>query len=142
MYQRWEYADLPHSNSRLLMQMNPDGTAQMEYYGSGSYFMPSYFYAKPVPSQDTQVVGIATGHHGTPRSGRLLVVDPNTILRTSEGQIAYAGDVTWLSIALNEEKFKGFLGEVMTLLELPEPPEPGKKCAWCQYREESRLYGL
>ena len=26
LYQRWEYADLPHSNSRLLFTMNPDGT--------------------------------------------------------------------------------------------------------------------
>ena len=29
LYQRWEYADLPHSNSRLLFTMNPDGTTQM-----------------------------------------------------------------------------------------------------------------
>ena len=87
MYQRWEYADLPHSNSRLLMQMNPDGTAQMEYYGSGSYFMPSYFYAKPVPDHATQVVGIATGHHGTPRSGRLIVIDPMFGRREAQGVV-------------------------------------------------------
>ena len=28
MYQRWEYADLPHSNSRVMFTMNPDGTEQ------------------------------------------------------------------------------------------------------------------
>ncbi|KKL53977.1 hypothetical protein LCGC14_2270020, partial [marine sediment metagenome] len=76
LYLRWEYADLPHSNSRILFHMNPDGTVQSEYYGSGSYFMPSYFYARPIPGHPTKVVGIAGGHHGTPRSGRLIVVDP------------------------------------------------------------------
>ena len=76
MYLRWEYADLPHSNSRILFHMNPDGTGQMEYFGSGSYFPPSFFYARPVPGHPTKVAGIVTGHHGTHRSGRLLLVDP------------------------------------------------------------------
>ncbi|MGM0490736.1 MAG: discoidin domain-containing protein, partial [Planctomycetota bacterium] len=87
MYQRWEYTDLPHSNSRILFHMNPDGTGQMEYYGSGSYFMPSYFYARPVPGHATQVVGIATGHHGTPRSGRLIVIDPALGRREAQGVV-------------------------------------------------------
>ena len=38
LYQRWEYADLPHSNSRIMFTMNPDGTEQRAYYGSNSYF--------------------------------------------------------------------------------------------------------
>ncbi len=76
LYQRWEYSDIPHSNSRILFHMNPDGTDQREYYGSGSYFPPSFFYARPVPDHPRKVIGVATGHHGTHRSGRLLLVDP------------------------------------------------------------------
>jgi formylglycine-generating enzyme required for sulfatase activity len=76
LYLRWEYADLPHSNSRILFHMNPDGTGQIEYYGSGSYFPPSFFYARPVPDHPTMIAGIVTGHHGTHRSGRLLLLDP------------------------------------------------------------------
>ncbi len=76
MYQRWEYADLPHSNSRILFHMNPDGTGQMEYYGSNSYFPPSFFHAQPVPGHPSMIAGIVTGHHGTARSGRLLLLDP------------------------------------------------------------------
>jgi formylglycine-generating enzyme required for sulfatase activity len=76
LYLRWEYADLPHSNSRILFHMNPDGTGQVEYYGSGSYFPPSFFYARPVPEHPTMLAGIVTGHHGTHRSGRLLLLDP------------------------------------------------------------------
>ncbi|MEI6605674.1 MAG: hypothetical protein WCP35_10225, partial [Verrucomicrobiota bacterium] len=37
LYLRWEYADLPHYVARILFTMNPDGTNQREYYGSGSY---------------------------------------------------------------------------------------------------------
>jgi formylglycine-generating enzyme required for sulfatase activity len=76
MYLRWEYTDLPHSNSRILFQMNPDGTGQMEYYGSNSFFTNSFFYARPIPGHPTKVAGIATGHHGVARSGRMLILDP------------------------------------------------------------------
>ncbi len=87
MYLRWEYSGLPHSNSRILFHMNPDGRSQREYYGSGSYFMPSYFYARAIPNHDTQVVGVATGHHGTPRSGRLIIIDPQLGRREAQGVV-------------------------------------------------------
>jgi formylglycine-generating enzyme required for sulfatase activity len=76
LYLRWEYADLPHSNSRRLFSMNPDGTGQMAYMSSSSYFPNSFFYARPIPGHASKVVGIATGHHGNARAGRLLIVDP------------------------------------------------------------------
>jgi formylglycine-generating enzyme required for sulfatase activity len=87
LYQRWEYSDIAHSNSRLLMHMNPDGTDQREYWGSGSYFPASFFYARPVPGHPRMVVGIASGHHGTARSGRLLLVDPARGHREAEGVV-------------------------------------------------------
>lgn len=87
MYQRWEYSDLPHSNSRLLFQMNPDGTNQSELYGSGSYFPNSFFYARPVPGHRSRVVGIATGHHGVARAGRLLMLDPAVSRSEAEGVV-------------------------------------------------------
>ena len=87
MYLRWEYSDTPHSNSRVLFRMNPDGTEQQEYYGSGSYFPPSFFDARPVPGHPSRVVGIATGHHGTARSGRLLLVDPAIGHKEAEGVV-------------------------------------------------------
>ncbi len=76
LYLRWEYTDLPHSNSRRLFAMNPDGTLQMAYISSSSYFPNSFFYARPIPGHPSKVVGIATGHHGTARAGRLLIMDP------------------------------------------------------------------
>jgi hypothetical protein len=87
MYQRWEYSDLPHSNSRLLFQMNPDGTNQSELYGSNSYFPNSFFYARPVPGHASKLVGVAGGHHGVARAGRLLMLDPDLARREADGVV-------------------------------------------------------
>ena len=87
LYLRWEYTDLPHSNSRRLFHMNPDGTSQMEYFGSNSYFVNSFFYAKPIPGHPTKVVGIATGHHGNARTGRMLIFDPARGRREADGVV-------------------------------------------------------
>jgi len=76
LYLRWEYSDIPHYFSRILFHMNPDGTGQMEYLGSNSYFPNAFFYARPIPNHPTRVVGIVGGHHGISRSGRLMLFDP------------------------------------------------------------------
>ncbi|MFK5921083.1 MAG: SUMF1/EgtB/PvdO family nonheme iron enzyme [Verrucomicrobiota bacterium] len=87
MYLRWEYADMVHSNNRIVMSMNPDGTSQKSYYGSNSYFPNSFFYARPIPGDASRIVGIATGHHGLSRSGRMLVLDPQLGTREAEGVV-------------------------------------------------------
>ncbi|MBE3097806.1 MAG: SUMF1/EgtB/PvdO family nonheme iron enzyme [Planctomycetes bacterium] len=75
IYTRWEYSDSPHYFSRLLFEMNPDGTAQFEYYGSNSYWPNSTFYARPIPGHPTKVAAIVSGHHGVPRMGELVIFD-------------------------------------------------------------------
>ena len=75
LYQRWEYADLPHSNSRILFTMNPDGTNQRAIYGSNSWWPNSCFYARPVPGHSSLIAGIVTGHHGHRRMGELVLFD-------------------------------------------------------------------
>lgn len=75
LYLRWEYTDLPHAFSRILLHMNPDGTGQMEFYGSNSYWPASMFYAKPIPGHATKFVAIVGGHHELPRMGDLVVFD-------------------------------------------------------------------
>ena len=76
LYTRWEYTDLPHANTRLLFHMNPDGTGQAEYYGSNSYWPTTVIQARPIPNHPTRVVAIVSGHHGVPRMGELVVLDP------------------------------------------------------------------
>ena len=76
LYTRWEYSDAPHYFTRILFRMNPDGSGQMSYYGSNSYWPNSFFYAKPVPGHPTKLVSVISGHHGVPRMGELIVFDP------------------------------------------------------------------
>ncbi|MFO7976806.1 MAG: LamG-like jellyroll fold domain-containing protein, partial [Candidatus Hydrogenedentota bacterium] len=87
MYLRWEYTDTPHTHDRVLFHMNPDGTEQMEYYGSNSYWPNSLFYAQPVPGHPTQFVGIVGGHHGVRRMGELVLFDPARGRREAAGAI-------------------------------------------------------
>lgn len=76
LYLRWEYADIAHAFYRLLFHANPDGSEQMEYYGSNSFWPASFFYARPVPDHPTQVIAVAGGHHDAPRQGELILLDP------------------------------------------------------------------
>lgn len=87
LYLRWEYTDTPHTHDRVLFHMNPDGTGQMEYYGSNSYWPNSLFYARPIPERPNQFVGIVTGHHGVPRMGELVLFDVTRGRRENEGAV-------------------------------------------------------
>ena len=91
MYLRWEYSDIPHSNSRILFHMDPDGTKQMELYGSNSYWPNGIFYARPIPGHPTKVVGIVTGHHGVRRMGELVIFDPARGGQEADGVIQRIG---------------------------------------------------
>ncbi|MDP7014617.1 MAG: SUMF1/EgtB/PvdO family nonheme iron enzyme [Pirellulaceae bacterium] len=75
LYQRWEYSDIPHFASRLLFQMNPDGTEQRAFYGSNSYWPNSMFYARPIPGRSSKFVAVVSGHHDVPRMGELVLFD-------------------------------------------------------------------
>lgn len=76
LYLRWEYADIAHAFTRLLFHANPDGSEQLEYYGSNSYWPASLFYARAVPGHPTKVIAVAGGHHDAPRQGELVLLDP------------------------------------------------------------------
>lgn len=75
MYLRWEYTDSAHYFSRIMMTMNPDGTGQVEHYGSNSYWPNAMFYARPLPGSSSKFAAIVTGHHGVRRAGRLVLFD-------------------------------------------------------------------
>ena len=87
MYTRWEYTDLTHYYSRIVMNMNPDGTENKALWGSGSMFPNSTFDIQPLPGHPSAFVGIISGHHGVARSGRLLLFDPMKARKGAEGMI-------------------------------------------------------
>ena len=92
LYTRWEYSDIPHYTSRILFHMNPDGTGQMEYYGSNSYWPTAMFFARPVPDHPTKFVAIVGGHHGVPRMGELVLFDPAKGRHEADGAIQRISD--------------------------------------------------
>jgi len=87
MYTRWEYSDTAHYFTRILFRMNPDGTGQGEHYGSNSYWPNSLFYARPIPGHPTKVAAIVSGHHGVPRMGELVILDPAAGQREADGVV-------------------------------------------------------
>lgn len=87
LYLRWEYADLPHSNSRIMMTMNPDGSNQRSYYGSNSYWPNGIFFSRQIPGRPSLFIGIVTGHHGVSREGELILFDTAKGYKEADGVI-------------------------------------------------------
>jgi hypothetical protein len=86
LYLRWEYTDIPHVWARFLFTMNPDGTNQREFYGSGGYWPNAMFYARPIPNHPTKIISIVTGHH-VGRAGELVLFDPAKGRQSTDGVI-------------------------------------------------------
>ena len=87
LYTRWEYSDTPHYFTRLLFQMNPDGSGQMAHNKSNSYWPNSTFYAKPIPGHPTKLIAVISGHHGSARMGELVLFDPAQGRFEAEGAV-------------------------------------------------------
>jgi len=76
LYQRWEYIDRSQVRFHHLWTMNPDGTAQMVYFGNmhGSTVMID---AKPIPGTKKTVVSFSPGHGRKEHAGVVTTVDPS-----------------------------------------------------------------
>ncbi|MEG2034721.1 MAG: SUMF1/EgtB/PvdO family nonheme iron enzyme [Mucinivorans sp.] len=87
MYTRWEYTDLTHYYSRIIMHSNPDGTEVRALYGSGSYWPSSMYDMQQLPKAGSKFIGVVTGHHGIPRSGKLIIFDPAKSRKEEKGVV-------------------------------------------------------
>lgn len=87
MYTRWEYTDLTHYFSRIVMHSNPDGTECKALYGSGSYWPNSIYDMQQLPNSGNSFIGIVTGHHGVSRSGRLIIFNPSKGRKETSGVV-------------------------------------------------------
>jgi len=75
MFSRWDYTGIMHIYLRPLMAMNPDGTGQRALYGTNSYWPNSLFYPRRIPGHPNLIVAIASGYHGVPRMGDMVLID-------------------------------------------------------------------
>jgi len=89
LYTRWEYLDRNHTFQQPLFTMNPDGTAQTEYYGNNSWFPCSILHARGIPGT-TKVMGLISGHHVV-QKGKLAIIDPSKGTQGDDGIEFIAG---------------------------------------------------
>ncbi len=89
MYLRWEYTDIMHYYSRIMMTMNPDGSNQRSIYGSQSLWPNSMFNARPLPGKPGQFSAVVSGHHGVSRVGKLTLFDTNKGFAHADGVIQH-----------------------------------------------------
>lgn len=79
----------------------------------------------------------------TPVTRMGLLTFAPSIFSVATGAVAMlSGEVKWIEIPREDQKFLAFLGEVMDVLSSPAPPPAAPECAWCQYREMSRATSL
>ena len=75
LYTRWEYVDRSQVHFHHLWAMNPDGTAQMTWFGNLHPGI-TMIDAKPIPGSDKIVASFSPGHGQREHDGTVTVVDP------------------------------------------------------------------
>ncbi len=75
VYTRRDYNDRGQTYAHALFVMNPDGTAQTEYYGNNTCEPTSWQHTRAIPGSHKSM-SIAGGYHTT-QGGKLCIVDPN-----------------------------------------------------------------
>ena len=83
IFTRWEYNDRVSGYCHKLFIMNPDGTAQTEFYGNQSFSPRSIIHARSIPGTSKMMV-IGSGHH-TYQVGKLLRLDRTKGTQEAEG---------------------------------------------------------
>ena len=96
LYTRWEYVDRSQVHYHHLWTANPDGTAQMIWYGNlhpGTVMID----AKPIPGSDKVVASFSPGHGQREHAGAITVVDPQR--RPGRAGVRPAGSAAAISSA-------------------------------------------
>lgn len=75
LYTRWEYVDRSQVHFHHLWAANPDGTAQMTWFGNLHPGI-TMIDAKPIPGSDKIVASFSPGHGQREHDGIITVVDP------------------------------------------------------------------
>jgi hypothetical protein len=64
----------------------------------------------------------------------LVYYTPDEMIKFDEEHLSLKGKAHWKEIERNDQDFVHFIDEVLTVLELPEPPEADPECTFCKYR--------
>ena len=148
VYTRWDYNDRAQVFTQPLFQMNPDGTAQSEYYGVNSWFPTTVAHVRQIPGT-RKVMATFMGHHST-QHGKLGIIDPEAGRDENEGVMFVAPlrkpaneridsygqftDQFQYPCPLNEKEF--------LISYTPIGYHQTRLISWKNYYEEWRLNGL
>ena len=62
------------------------------------------------------------------------MVTPERFQRNTSEEMVFVNRTTWMDVPRDDEAFMNLLGEVVTLLDAPVPPDPLETCETCNYR--------
>jgi cytochrome c553 len=117
LYTRWEYIDRSQVHYHHLWAANPDGTAQMTWYGN---LHPGIVMidAKPIPGSDKVVAIFSPGHGQHEHAGEITIVDPNA----GPDALAFAKPVSRGNLfrdpwAFSEDCFMAAFGPTLVIMD-------------------------
>jgi cytochrome c553 len=117
LYTRWEYVDRSQVHYHHLWVANPDGTAQMIWYGNLHPGI-TMIDAKPIPGSDKVVASFSPGHGQREHAGVITVVDPKAGPDAQAAARTVAkGDQYRDPWAFSEHAFMAALGPALVLLD-------------------------
>jgi len=83
VYARWDYNDKAHTYAHAIFVMNPDGTAQTEYFNNNSWWPTNILQERPIPGTG-KLMAMIGGYH-TPQWGKIAIIDNNAGMENGQG---------------------------------------------------------
>jgi hypothetical protein len=72
----------------------------------------------------------------------LFIITPHRFERMPNGEFAFVTRTTWMDVPRDDVTFLALLREVVTLLDMPTPPDPAEDCGLCNYRKDYNEAGI
>jgi CRISPR/Cas system-associated exonuclease Cas4 (RecB family) len=102
------------------------GNPNEEYIDLYARQLHAYAYALEHPAQGALSLSPIT------KMG-LLYFYPLKVSQSSIEWLSYDAEIRWIEIDKDEQGFLEFIGDVLDVLESPQPPNPSPSCKWCSY---------
>jgi hypothetical protein len=82
-YARWDYNDKAHTYAHPIFIMNPNGTAQTEYFNNNSWWPTNIQQERPIPGSD-KLMAMLGGYH-QPQWGKIGIIDNSVGMENGQG---------------------------------------------------------
>jgi len=137
-------------SSQCIIRGRLDAVAAFE---DGSYGIIDYktsdaspekaaFYSRQLSAYAYALENPATGAlHLTPITLLgLFIITPQKYELVNNDEAAFITQTTWMDVPRDDKGFMKFLGEVMTVLDAPQAPQPADGCTLCSYRKSMTAF--